>query len=274
VTGAKNTGFVVGFSMPLGESATVSTAASGGSGSTSVGVDAVKPLDAQPGSVGWRVHDSELGSVQRAAGASYRSSFARTEANVYQNRSGVQATAEVEGSVATLGGGVFFSNRIDDAFAVVETGAPGIPVFYENRPVGVTNSSGRALIPALRSYQPNKVAIDTTSLPVGADVAATEIVIAPADRSGVKIDFTIKTDSKSAVVVFHGADGRPLPAGGQGEVEGGESFAVGYDGRAYIKTLGSTNNATIALANGECHATFAYEPRPDEQVVIAPVVCK
>jgi outer membrane usher protein len=274
LSGVKNTGFMVGVSMPIGGGATVSSSVSGGSGGTSVSVDAVKPLDVKPGSVGWRVRDSELGVTQRAAAGSYRSSFARMEAGVYQDHNGVQATAEVEGAVATLGGGVFFANRIDDAFAVVETGVPGIPVFFENRPVGVTNSSGLALVTGLNSYQPNKVAIDTANLPVDADVSASEIVVAPADRSGVKIDFTVKTDAKPAVVVFQGADGQPLAAGAQGQIEGGESFAVGYDGRAYIKNLAPTNNATITLMNGECHATFAYEPHPTEQVVISPVVCQ
>jgi outer membrane usher protein len=274
VSGVKNTGFMVGLSMPFGDAATISTSVSGGSNGSSVGVDAVKPLDVKPGSVGWRIHDSEFSSPQRAAAASYRSSFARTEATVYQNSNGVQATAEIEGAVATLGGGVFFTNRIDDAFAVVETGIPGIPVFYENRPAGVTNASGLALITGLRSYQPNKIAIDASNLPVDADITANETVVAPADRSGVKVDFTVKTDTRPAVVVFHGADGQPLPAGGQGQIEGGESFAVGYDGRAYIKNLAATNNATVTLMSGECHATFAYEPHPTEQVVISPVVCQ
>jgi outer membrane usher protein len=273
LSGVKNTGFMVGLSMPF-KSATISTSVSGGSGGTSVNVDAIKPLDTKPGSFGWRVRDSELGSTQRAAAGSYRSSFARAEVGVYQDSKGTQATTEVEGSVATLGGGVFFSNRIDDAFAVVETGVPGIKVFHENRPVAVTNSSGVALIPALRSYQPNKIAIDTTNLPVDADVTASETVVAPADRSGVKIDFSVKTDARPAIVVFQGADGQLLPAGAMGQVEGGESFAVGYDGRAYIKNLGPTNNATITLAGGECHATFAYEPHPNEQVVISPVICR
>jgi outer membrane usher protein len=273
LSGAKNTGFMVGVSMPIG-GATVTTSASGGTGGSSVNVDAAKPLDAKPGSYGWRIRDSELGATQRAAAGSYRSSFARAEAGVYQNRNGVQATAEIEGAVATLGGGVFFANRIDDAFAVVGTGVPGIPVFFQNRPVGVTNSSGLVLITGLNSYQPNKVAIDTANLPVDADIAASETVVAPANRSGVMIDFTVKTDAKPAIVVFQGADGQPLAAGAQGQIEGGDSFAVGYDGRAYIKNLGPTNNATVTLANGECHATFAYEAHAGEQVVISPVVCR
>jgi outer membrane usher protein len=274
VAGAKNTGFLLGFSMPLGDSATISTSVSGGAGGSTVNVDAVKTLDAKPGSVGWRIHDGEFGSTQRTAAVSYRSSFARTEASVSQDNNGVQGTAEVEGAVATLGGGVFFTNRIDDAFAVVNTGVAGIPVFYENRPAGVTNASGIALIPGLRSYQPNKIAIDPANLPVDADVTATETVVAPADRSGVKVDFTVKTDTRPAVVVFQGADGQPLAAGAQGQIEGGESFVVGYDGRAYIQNLAASNNATITLMKGGCHATFAYEPHPGEQVVIPSVACK
>jgi outer membrane usher protein len=274
LTGVRNTGFLVGFSMPLGETATISTSVSGGAGGSNLSVDAAKPLDVKPGSIGWRIHDGEFGSSQRAAAVSYRSSFARTEASVYQDKSGVQGTAEIEGAVATLGGGVFFTNRIDDAFAVVSTGLPKVPVFFENRPVGETNGSGLALVTGLRSYQPNKIAIDATSLPVDADVTSNEIVVVPADRSGVKVDFTVKTDTRPAVVVFQGADGQPLAAGSQGQIEGGESFVVGYDGRAYIKSLAAANSATVTMLNGECHATFTYEPHPNEQVVIPGVVCK
>jgi outer membrane usher protein len=147
-------------------------------------------------------------------------------------------------------------------------------VFYENRPAGVTNSSGLALITGLRSYQPNKIAIDAANLPIDVDITSNETVVAPADRSGVQVDFTVKTDTRPAIVVFQGADGKPLAAGAQGQIEGGESFVVGYDGRAYIKSLATTNNATITLMNGQCNAPFAYEPRPNEQVIVSPVVCK
>jgi outer membrane usher protein len=265
---------MVGVSMPFGKGANVATSVSGGTAGTHVNVDAVKPLGVMPGSIGWRVHDSELGTTDRAASVAYRSSFMRTEVGAAQTGSAVQGTAEIEGAVAMLGGGVFFTNRIDDAFAVVETGVPAVPVYYQNRLVATTDSSGRALIPALISYQPNKIAIDTTKLPVDADVTASETVVAPAAGSGVKIDFTVKTDDHPAVVVFTGADGKPLAAGASGQIEGGESFAVGYDGRAYIKNLSASNDATITLLEGECHATFAYAPHPSEQVVISPVVCR
>jgi outer membrane usher protein len=253
---------------------TASVAASGGSGGSSIGVDAIKPLEEKPGSFGWRVRDIEGSAGQRSGAVAYRSSFMRTEVGVSQGSKGAVATAEIEGSVATLGGGVFFANRIDDAFAVVETGAPGIEVFHENRSAGFTDSAGRALIPRLRSYQNNKIAIDTTNLPVDADVAMTESRIAPGDRSGVRLNFAVQTNVRPAVVVFKTPSGEPLAAGSQGRVENGESFVIGYDGRAYIKNLSALNTVTVATLDRECRASFPYEARPNEQVVISPVTCQ
>jgi outer membrane usher protein len=273
VTGQRNTGFLAGLSMPLGD-VTTSLSVSGGPDGLSVNTDAVKPLDQKPGSWGWRVRDTEGVGAQRSAAVSYRSSFMRTEVGVTQGRNGAAATAEMEGAVATMGGGVFFANRIDDAFAVIETGVPDVEVFHENRPAGTTDSSGRALIPGLRSYQRNKIAIDTAKLPVDADISTTEGYVTPADRSGVRLNFAVRTDAKPAIVAFKGADGQPLPAGARGQIEGGESFTVGYDGRAYIKNLNPENKVTIAMVDRECHASFGYEARPNEQVVISGVTCQ
>jgi outer membrane usher protein len=273
VSGDKNTGFLAGLSMPLGD-VTASLSVSGGTDGLAINADAVKPLDQKPGSWGWRVRDSEGVGAQRSAAVSYRSSFMRTEAGVSQGSNGVVATGEVEGAVATMGGGVFFANRIDDAFAVVETGVPNVEVFHENRPVGMTNSSGRALIPGLRSFQKNKIAIDTSKLPVDADISTTEGYVTPGDRSGVRLNFAVRTDIKPAIVVFNGADGKPLPAGARGQVEGGESFTVGYDGRAYIKDLAAENKVTITMVDRECHASFNYAAHPNEQVVVSGVTCQ
>jgi outer membrane usher protein len=274
VGGQKNTGFLAGLSMPIGDSVTASTSASGGTGGSSVNVDAVKPLGATPGSIGWRVRDSEGVGAQRSAAVSYRSAYARTEAGVTQDRNGVQGTAQVDGAIASVGGGVFFANRIDDAFAVVETGVPGVEVLYENKSAGITDSSGRALIPGLRSYQSNKIAIDTTKLPVDADIATTENWVTPADRAGVRLNFAVQTNIRPAIVVFKTPGGEPLAAGASGQVEGGESFTVGYDGQAYIKNLAAANNVTITLLDRECRASFPYEARANEQVVISPVICQ
>ena len=270
----KNLGVLAGLSMPLGGSVTASTSVSQSKDGTSVNFEASKPLEQKPGSYGWRVRDSEGAGAQRTAATSYRSSYGRVEVGVGQDRKGGIATAEVDGAIATMGGGVFFANRIDDAFAVVETGAPGVEVFHENRSVGVTNSSGKALVPGLRSYQKNKIAIDTSTLPVDSDVANTQSTVVPADRTGVRVNFAVKTNNPSAIVLLTEPNGTPLAAGAHGQVDGGESFVVGYDGKAYVKGLGAENNITVTLADRECRASFPFTARPNEQVVISQVICR
>ena len=88
------------------------------------------------------------------------------------------------------------------------------------------------------------------------------------------MNFAVQVNVRPAIVVFKLANGEPLAAGSVGQVEGGESFVVGYDGQAYIKNLAPENKATITLLSGECRAAFSYSPRPNEQVVISPVLCR
>jgi outer membrane usher protein len=152
VSNRRNYGVFAGISIPIGESSSISSGATSSKSGTSFTSDASRPLASQPGSYGWRVRDSEGAVVDRSAAASYRSSVATIQAGVEQSQGRViRGEAQVDGAIATMGGGVFFSNRIDDSFAVVDTGTPGVPVLYENRPVGETNSSGKLLVPNLRA---------------------------------------------------------------------------------------------------------------------------
>ena len=147
VAGQKNTGFMVGMSMPLGDTVTASTAVSGGSSGSSIECRRHKAARGKAGQLRLARSATARAVLGAAVGRRLpigRRSCARKSASTRTSK-GAVATAEIEGSVATLGGGVFFANRIDDAFAVVETGVPGIEVFHENRSVGVTNSAGRAL---------------------------------------------------------------------------------------------------------------------------------
>jgi outer membrane usher protein len=232
-----------------------------------------KPLGLEPGSTGWRVSASQGESTVQSAALSYRSSRGRADAAVGHTREGMTATAEFNGAIAAMGAGVFLTNRIDDSFAVVETGAPNVAVLYENRRVGVTDSHGRLLVPGLRAYQKNAIAIDSTDLPVDADVAKTLDVIAPADRAGVKVDFQVSTKVDAAVLVLSSADGQPVAVGSLGMIDGKQDFVVGYDGRAYVKGLAAQNALVVTTGQGSCRASFAYTPKANAQVVI-PVTCR
>jgi outer membrane usher protein len=281
LAGRKNTGLFFGISAPLGDPSSsrspiyASTSISSTSTGTNATVDIGQSVQPEPGSYGWRLRDSEGATPYRSAAGTYRASVGQVDAYVQQIGGDTSGSAQLQGSIAMMGGGVFFANRIDDAFAVVDAGAPNVDVLYENRPAGVTNAQGLLLIPNLRSYQRNKISIDPRGLPVDADAPVTQDILAPADRSGVIAAFKIKTDIKAAVVILQGKDGAFIAPGSHGRNEATkEDFVVGYDGRAYLKGLRAANTVVVDDGDAQCRASFAYEPKRNSQVVIGPVACQ
>jgi outer membrane usher protein len=117
----------------------------------------------------------------RQASVAYRSNYGEIDATALQSNGSFAGTVGVQGAIVAAGGAVAFANRVDDAFAVVDAGAPGVEVYRENRPVAVTDSSGKAVVP-LNAYQPNKVSIDPRELPLDASIATTQDVLVPRPR--------------------------------------------------------------------------------------------
>ena len=270
----KNTGIVVGFSIPFGKSSSITSSVSGGSGGTTATVDAVKALGPATGDYGYEVRDSEGASPYRAATFSYRTGFLTAKVGVSQDQGNSNAALDLRGSVIGMGGDVFFSDWVNDAFAVVNAGAPGVEVSYENRPVGYTDAQGMLLVPTLRAYQKNTISMDLANLPANAELASTNVSSLPPIALGSSFHSKWKRTSTAALVVFVRADGSFVPVGAAGRTEGGEEFVVGYDGQAFIKGLKGSNSVTISTDNGSCKAEFNFTPQTGEQLRIGPVACR
>ena len=104
------------------------------------------------------------------------------------------------------------SRRINDSFALVSTGAPGVDVLHENRKLGKTDSSGHLLVPDLIPYQANRVSIDVENLPVDTRLESTKAVVVPQSRSGVVANFQLER-YVAATVILKTPDGQFLPPG-------------------------------------------------------------
>jgi outer membrane usher protein len=256
---------------PIWASTGLSTAHDG----TNVTADVGRSIQPDEDSFGWRLYDREGSSPLRAASATYRSSFAQFDAGIQQSNDDAEVVLQASGAIATLGGGAFFANRIDDAFAVADAGAPGVHVLQENRTVGVTDAHGLLLIPRLRAYELNHVSIDVRDLPVNADAPITKSIVTPQSRSGVLVDFGVKRDVKAAVVILADKSGKFIEPGTGGRLDGSEAaFVVGYDGRAFVQGLQDMNTVVVDDANGACRATFPFVPLENNQVVIGPLTCQ
>ena len=123
-----------------------------------------RALGQEAGSYGYSLTALEGSVPYNSASAAYRAPAFLANASVMEAGNSAQATAELDGSVAFLSG-VHFANRINNSFAVVDTGIPNARVLYENNPIGETDLDGTLLLTSLRAHDYNKIAIDPASLP-------------------------------------------------------------------------------------------------------------
>jgi outer membrane usher protein len=267
------TGVFVGYSRPIGKSISANTSAGHDKNGWSLATQAVQAMGTEVGAYGWRVSDQEGATKQRSAALAYRTRANEIEAGVTQAGTGVVGTMQVAGSLAIAASDVFVAPRVPDAFAVVDVGAPGVAVAFDNHPIGKTGASGKMLVPGLRSFQKNRLAIDPDSLPVDAQIESTKEDVMPADGGAVVVSFGVKEHVPAALVRLVGADGQPLAAGYGGTLNETTDFIVGYDGRAYISGLSAANRVVVHQEKGSCEARFDYQPDGDRQIQIGPVSC-
>lgn len=267
-------GVAFGISFALGPSTSASAGGGLDSGRTSTALSVAKPALAED-DYGYRLQDEEGVTPQRLAEGEYLSPWGRLTAGVAQSPGQAAVQGGVSGALVLADGHPFASDQINDSFAVVSTGGvAGVPVLYENRPVGTTDSSGHLLVPTLLSYQNNRLAVDTTRLPADVDVGQTSALVRPPDRSGVVVDFHIRKVN-AALLTLQDSSGKPIPVGSIAKVAGAEDQPVGYDGAAYVTGLQPTNRVQVALPNGtSCSVQFDYQPVTGDIPSIGPLRCQ
>jgi outer membrane usher protein len=265
------------FSWDKYTASAIAEAGSNGNGnnnSYAAGGSFSRALGSEPGSYGYSLTGLEGPAPYNSASAAYRAPAFVASASVTEAGKTTQATGQLDGSIAILNG-VHFANRIDNTFAVVDTGIPDARVLYQNNPIGETGPDGTLLIASLRAHEYNTITIDPASLPPQADMPETKQVVVPAQKGGISVHFKGNASPPSAVVTFKDDVGQYLPAGSEVWVNGNAtSFGVGYDGETYLTGLALTNTVKAKKPNGTpCSATFEFTPNPKGQVRISDVVC-
>lgn len=185
--------------------------------------------------------------------------------------------ADATGALVWMGGHVYTSRHIDDAFALVSTdGTPDVPVLLENRHIGETDSRGTLLVARLNAWQDNRLGIDPLDLPADARIQRVDAVVAPSDRSGVLVRFPVKY-VKAATLLLVDEAGKPLPVGGRVDTgDGGEPAMVGFDGIVYLDRLkaGDTTLHVQPAKGAPCSVTFTYPDKAVELPQLGPLTCR
>lgn len=230
------------------------------------------------GGFGWDLAyaDGQDSDAYRQADLTWRTRLLEARGGMYGTRDDYNRWGEVSGSLVAMNGGLYATNAINDAFALVSTqGYAGIPVRYENQPIGVTNAQGYLLVPTVTSYYHAKFQIDPLSLP--ADVALPEVekTVAIRNHSGFLVEFPIQPIAAADVELVD-AQGKPLANGSQVAVIGdSQQSYVGWDGMAYIDPVRPHNRLSVIPADGAppCQAEFSLANNQGIQRV-GPIVCR
>lgn len=194
------------------------------------------------------------------------------EAASLQGSTGYRASAS--GGVAYLAGRAYLSRRIEDSFAVVKVGDyAGIDVFLDNQPVARTDGDGNALVPRLRPYQRNIIAIQPEHLPLDAEFTDLRLELTPARRSAASALFPVRP-ARGALLRIVLDDGTPLPSGAVVSVDAGsEEFPVARRGEAYVKGLALRSLVQARWKGQRCDIEVPMPAQAGPMPVIGPLVC-
>ena len=205
----------------------------------------------------------------------YKSPWSMLTAGADSTSGATTVRLETQGALSFVDGGLFPSNTIFDSFAIVDTSPmPHVNVLQENRDVGRTGSSGRLLVPDMRSFDLNHLAIVATDIPPDSTVHENTREVRPQDRSGVVVRFAVKI-THGALLKLVDEAGVPVSLGSTATLKAtGVAVPVGFDGFAYVEDLSPHNEVTVErMTGGRCTVAFDYRPLPGDIPSIGPLHC-
>ena len=257
--------------------ASVSTQRNGNLNTQVVEASRAVPGDGGPNGLGWRVQArSGTGGAGGLAELGWQNDVGRYGLGAASQGGTTYGYASASGSLAWLGGGVLAARSVDNAFGVVSTGRPHIPVRLENRLIGQTNADGLLLVTPLQPWQRNRVSIDILDLPADLRVDEVERVVTPRAGAGLKVPFAI-AQVRAATLVLRDPAGQPLAVGSTVTPDGAEEpvAVVGHDGETYLDNLQLRNRLRIGAESGTCVVDFDYPVRIASARIprIGPLTC-
>lgn len=270
------TRLAINFAMPLGKNIQArTTATSDAKGNLNTGLSLSRPLGDRVGDYGYQAQIDDNGTNKFAGiRGSYRSRYAKLDAELYQSGSATFARFSAEGSLVLAGGQIAAGNVINDSFAIVDVGVPNVDVNLQNRTVTKTGRFGRALVTGLSSYRRNRVSVDLANLPNDVSLNASAMEVIPARLSGTLVKFGSDSENSVLVTVLDSA-GKPISAGSMAKLNGARSeHYVGHDGLIWVENVKSVNILRVSTEDGECKVSFKYRTTGELQQSLGPFTCQ
>lgn len=264
-----DTDFVVtaSYSMPLGDLFSASTTASVKRNTQRAGVQLNKSRGATDLGLAYRVA-TEIGDDARDVDASlsYNTQLAGLRADFASDDGDERIRLGVQGSLGMVDGRIRATRRLGRSFGVVSVpGFEDVTVLVDNKIVGSTDEDGLLMVPGLRPYEENRIAIELDDLAFDTEIDRTELTAVPYEDSGVALEFAARKVVR-AEARFVDQTGSALPAGlNLVDAAGGISALLGLNGLAYISGAAEDVPTLVANLGNETFACVLPWPFDSEQ---------
>ena len=272
--GGKAYGAYLTFTMALGTNASGSLAAAGGSGDNAPD-DELYASYTKNSPVGlghgYRVSASTAGNYDTQWRNQTSVGDLSLSAARYSGVSGV--SADWTGAATLIGGEIRSARRVSSSFALVNMGGlPNVPVYVDNQLVTHTDSQGLAMLHDLRAYEPNRISIQPTEIPLDVTIGARQMVVSPTYRSGVIAKFPVER-TRSGTFRLVQPNGSAVPTGAVVRFKG-QSFPVAYDGVTYVTGFDHGMAGDAIWEGNRCIFRLDPPPADDPLPDMGTVVCR
>lgn len=195
----------------------------------------------------------------------------RVEAARVERSAGVRMLAS--GGLLFAGGRPYATRRVEDAMGVIDVpGLADVRIYQENRLVARTDARGRAIIPDLRAYEQNRIAIAPGDIPIDARMSSDTLMIVPRHRGAVAARFAVDRDHP-ATILLQAIDGAPVDAGTTVRTDTGETAFVGYGGEIFVREARRGMIIEFETRHGPCRVVLDRFPEDDVLPRIGPLRC-
>jgi outer membrane usher protein len=188
--------------------------------------------------------------------------------------------ASVAGAFAYVGGIGRFTRPIYDSFAIIKTGAlEGVSVRQNSQDAGRTGRDGTLLASTVGSYVESRFTLDTNTVPIDTIIGQNSVIVVPALRGGVLVDFALRPQRAVSGVLMlrRGRDERPL--GGIDAVLASATSQLqlftASDGGFYVEDAApGTYRADIRADGGSCRVTMDVAAEARMPLNVGKVYCE
>ena len=275
-TGVSGTSVGLTVQVPL-ESGRQFTATSQSHGGVTDVYATVSQAEGLESGLGWRAMAGRVGNEAHSEGGLYYTGqYGRVYSDLSATPSQASLRAGVMGGLVFAAGRGFATQRLDQSFALVEVrDNEGIGVGLGTNMMSRTDAKGIALLPNLAAWQLNQVRLDPKDLPLNAEVQSIEELVVPSWRSGVKVDFPVRS-GRSVLLKVVLDDGEPAPAGAIVRIEGDkEEFLVARRGEAFVTGLKPASRVSLSWQDQQCALDLKLPPAGKDEILrIGPIACQ